>query len=238
MLGLLTFLVGALLFFPARVAYHWFAPADVQLSGMHGSVWHGGASEGSVRGIYLRELQWQIRPASLLRASLAYAIKSKLAAGFVETDLALSASGNIVLTALSASLPLSELQSVSGIPGLQGALSAEFSELRIADGLPIGAAGRIRIARLTVPFVFRDALGDFVAEIQTRDGGIVASLEDVAAVFDLAGSLQLSGDRSFQLLGQIGITANTPASLRQFLGASLGAADARGQHEFRLEGTL
>lgn len=236
--GLLTFLVSAILFFPARVAYQWFAPDELRLSGIRGSVWHGAASEGSLNGVYLRELQWQFRPAALLRASLAYAIESKLAAGFVDANVALGVSGGVAIDALTASVPLGELQSLTRIPGLQGSVSAEFSEIRIADGLPVRADGRLRIARLAIPFVFRDALGDFVAEFQTQDGGIVASLEDVAAVIDLAGSLQVSADGSYRLLGQIGIVANTPAALRQYLSASLGNADNRGQHEFRLEGVL
>ncbi|MDA0706174.1 MAG: type II secretion system protein N [Proteobacteria bacterium] len=241
-LGLLTFLAAVVLFFPARVAYQWFVPPDLQLSGIRGSIWHGSASEASARGIYLRELQWRIQPLSLLTAKLAYSVQSRFASGFLEADIATSISGAVNVSDLSASLPLTELQSVLGLPGLRGNLSVQFSRLRVVDGLPIAADGNVSIAQLAVPFIYRDAMGDFKAEFFTEesaeDATIVASFEDGDALFDLAGSLQLSSDRSYRLLGQLAVTENTPATLQQYFSAGLGAADARGQHEFRLEGIL
>lgn len=236
--GLLSFLAGVILFFPARVAYQWFAPPDLTLSGIRGSIWHGSASEASAYGIYLRELQWQIHPWQLVTAKLAYGIKSKLASGFVQADIIAGVAGTVVASDVSMSMPLSELQSVLGVPGLQGSLTAQFSEVRIERGWPVRAQGVIKIARLSVPYLLRDALGDFNAEVFTQDTAIVASLEDIDAVIDLAGSLQLSNDRSYRLLGKVGETQNTPAALQQLLSASLGAPDARRQHEFRLEGML
>ena len=241
-IGLLTFLAGAILFFPARVAYQWFAPAELQLGGIRGSVWSGSASEASIQGVYLRELQWQLRPLGLVTAKLAYSVRSRFASGFMQADIAASPSGALAVSDLSASLPLAELQSVLRMPGLGGNLSLQFKQLRIVDDLPVEADGEIKIAQLVVPFIFRDALGNFSAEFSAQDSAagsaVVASLEDSDALFDLAGSLQIFADRSYRLQGRIGVTENTPATLRQYLSAGLGSADARGQHEFRLEGIL
>jgi general secretion pathway protein N len=237
-LGLLVFLAGAILFFPARVGYDWFAPPELKLSGIRGSIWQGNASEASLHGVYLRELHWQIRPWQLLTATLAYSVKSKFASGFLEADVAAGAAGVLTVSNLSAAVPLAELQPVLGMPGIRGNLSVQVKALRIKDGLPIAADGDVTIAGLAVPFVYRDALGDFRAEFFTQDAAVVASLEEVDALIDLAGSLQISADRNYRLLGQLGVTDRTPVALRQYLGASLGTPDARGRHEFRLEGVL
>jgi hypothetical protein len=205
---------------------------------MRGSVWSGNASEASIRGVYLRDLQWRVRPLNLLMAKLAYSVRGRFVSGFVEADIATSLSGALSVSNLSASLPLAELRAVLGMPGLRGNLSLRFSEVSVVDHLPVAADGEINIAQLVVPFIFRDALGNFKAEFFSEESAVVASLEDSDALIDLAGSLQLSADRSYRILGYIGVTENTPATLRQYLSTGLGPADARGQHEFRLEGIL
>lgn len=238
LLGVLTFVAGAMLFFPARVAYHWLAPADLKLNGIHGTVWHGSASEASVRGLYLRELRWQIRPLNLLGAKIAYSVQGKFMSGFLQADVAVDLSGALTVSELGASMALAELQPVLGLPGIRGNVSLQFNLLRAVDGLPVAADGSISIAQLVLPFVFRDALGDFRAEFFSEDGAVVASIEDRDALIDLAGSLRISADRNYQLRGQLGVTENTPLSLQQYLGAGLGPANARGQHEFGVDGML
>jgi general secretion pathway protein N len=236
--GVLTFVAGLVLFFPARVAYQWFLPPEVRMSGIRGTIWNGTASEAMINQIYLRELRWQIHGLDLFALKLSYSIKSKLASGFVETDIAIGISGTLAATNLSASMPISDLQPIIGIPGLQGNLAAHVNELRIENGLPVVAIGNIKITGLAVPFISRDVLGNYSAEFITQQDAIVASLEDVDAAVDLAGSLTLANDRSYQLLGHVAVTAKSPPGLKQYLSGSLGPADARGQHQFRLEGVL
>lgn len=237
-LGLLIFFAGVALFFPARVAYQWLAPPDLKLSGIHGTIWHGNASEASLRGVYLRGLQWKIQPLNLLGARVSYSIEGKFASGFLQADIAIDITGALTVSELAASLALAELQPVLGIPGIRGNLSLQFNLLRAVDGLPVAADGSISLAQLVVPFVFRDPLGDFRAEFFTEDAAVVASLEDSDALVDLAGSLRISADRSYRLNGQLGATENTPATLQQTMAAGLGPANARGQHEFGIEGIL
>ena len=83
----------------------------------------------------------------------------------------------------------------------------------------------------------RTPLGSYRAEFMTTESGVVASVEDSGAVFDLAGSLTLSPDRSFLFLGQVAATDQTPEKLRQQL-RFLGTPNERGQHEIRFEGSL
>ena len=87
--GLLVFVVGLILMFPARVAYRWFAPAEFAASGISGSVWNGHAKEVITYGAYFRDLSWRIRLLDLVTAKLGYAIESKLASGSVDANIAI-----------------------------------------------------------------------------------------------------------------------------------------------------
>lgn len=69
--GLITLIVIMLATFPARVAYHWFAPVELRLSGIAGSVWNGSAVEGVAGGAYIRNIAWRFKPLSLLSGNLA-----------------------------------------------------------------------------------------------------------------------------------------------------------------------
>ena len=75
------------------------------------------------------------------------------------------------------------------------------------------------------------------AEFFTDEEAVVASIEDVNGVFDLAGSLTISADRNYQFVGKVAATDKTSAKLRQQL-RFLGSPNDRGQHDIRLEGQL
>ena len=236
-LGLLTFIVGVVLFFPARVAYRWFAPPEFKVSGISGSVWSGAAYEASADGIYLRNLSWQFRPLDLATGRLGYAVKTNFASGFLEGNFAVGVTGSVLARDLSGSLPLDSLQNFPGVAGSRGNLTAKFSELRIEDGLPVAAAGVLEISSLVIPLVQRDSLGGFKVEFFTQDAAVMASVEDTDAVVDLAGTLQILADRSFSFQGLLSAKSETPAALRQQM-QFLGSANARGQYELRREGEL
>ena len=65
----------------------------------------------------------------------------------------------------------------------------------------------------------------------------MASIEDTDAVIDIAGSVSLAADRTYQFLAQVGPKANTPEDLRRQM-TFLGTPNDRGQYELRLEGQL
>lgn len=235
--GLLIFVVGVVSLFPARVAYRWFAPAEFVASGISGTVWNGHATEATAYGTYFRDLSWRIHLLEFFTAKLGYAIESKLASGFVQGNIAVGIGGSMLATDLRATLPLESMQSVAAVQGIRGSVSANFSELRIASAMPVAANGVVEISGLTLPLVSRDPLGGFKAEFFSQETGITASIEDTNAVIDLAGTLQLSRDGTYQLLAHLTATGDTPAPVREQL-QFLGPANERGQHELRLEGQL
>jgi general secretion pathway protein N len=235
--GLLTFVTAFLLMFPARVAYNWFAPPTVQVGGLEGSIWSGSAAEASIAGLYFRGMEWRLRPIRLLAGKIAASVKASPSSGFLEADVALGFGGDVMLTDVNGSLPLSAFAAAARMPGLSGNASIQFEKFRIRDGLPIAADGTLAVADLVAPMVDASPIGGYRAEFFTEDDAVVASVEDMDGVFDLAGSLTISANRKYQFIGKIAATDKTSDKLRQQL-RFLGSANDRGQHDIRLEGQL
>lgn len=235
--GVATFVVGVIAIFPARVAYHWFAPATVQLAGIGGSVWSGSAREMTVGGIYLRDLEWRLRPASFFTGRLGFRLEASPSSGFLETELALTPAGSIIVGNLKASVRLQMFAQLLNMPGLSGNASLEFERLRLDDGLPVEARGTVAVAGLTAPLIDPAPIGAYRMEFVSNESGVVASVEDTAGVFDLAGSLTIAADRRYEFLGLVAANDRTSEKLRGQL-RFLGSPNERGQHEIRLEGVL
>ena len=123
------------------------------------------------------------------------------------------------------------------MPGLAGDASIRFEELRIRDGLPVAARGMLAVADLVAPMVDPASIGGYRAEFFSDDNAVIGSVEDVNGVFDLAGSLTISADRTYQFLGKVAATDGTSEKLRRQL-RFLGTPNERGQHDIRLEGQL
>ena len=235
--GLVTLFVGLLVFFPARVAYRWHAPDIVLLSGISGSIWSGNARVAQVGGVYVQDLTWRMRPLALFKGKLGYAIEGSPSSGFVDASVTFGVTGIVTLTDLRASLSLQSIRQSIGIPGLQGNVNVQFKRLVIDSGFPVAADGSLDVSELIVPMVHRSSIGGYRAEFFTQDSGVMASVEDTDGVVDIAGSLQVSGDRSYQFVAQVAPKSDTPAGVRQQM-QFLGSANERGQYEMRLEGEL
>jgi len=236
-IGVITLVLGLLIIFPARVAHHWFTPEVVAISGIQGSIWRGHALEGEIGGIYVRNLNWRMRPWQLLTGELAYDIEADAVSGFVNGEVAIGVGGSASIRNLTASMSLQSMQSIVGMPGLDGTANLQFERLVFENGIPVAAVGTLEVANLVAPLIHRSSVGGFRAEFFTQESGIVASVEDTDAVVDLAGSLSVSLDRTYQFLAQVAPKGTTPANLREQM-RFLGTPNERGQYELRLEGQL
>lgn len=236
-LGVATFLIGTLLMFPARVAYQWFVPEPVRLSGINGSIWNGKASSGLVAGIYFTNLSWSFRPLALLTGHIAFDTSVTTAAGPVRTRAAVGLSGKVSLTDLVGSLSLAAIHPSLQANRIDGTVNIQMQSLVLIDGWPVEAQGSIGVGNLIAGAAGPDPLGNFRAEITTEINGIVGLVEDAGAVLDVTGTLTLGDDRSYSLVGFVAANSKTPVSINQNL-RFLGTPDPNGRRQFRFEGSL
>ena len=131
--AVLTVLVALIVLFPARVAYQFASSPLVAMSGISGTAWSGQAREFATNGVYLRDLEWRIRPFSLFTGRLVYDVSGAPVSGFLESEVAIGFGGDVTLSGLTASVPLQMLEGAVGIDGLRGMASLQFERLELVD---------------------------------------------------------------------------------------------------------
>lgn len=236
-IGLIVFLSVLIFTFPARVAYNWFAPPDVRLTGLSGSVWNGSAVEGLAAGAYIQDISWRLKPASLLAGKLAFATASRPASGSLAVDVAISLDRSLAFSNLTGRLPLDLIHPALQQNRISGDVTLNLASLAVRNDVPVEVDGIVTIANLFVPILSSAGLGDFKADIRTENGNVIATLDDLSGVLDLAGTLTLKPDRSYLLLGEVAARPDAPPSITQQL-QFLGSPDERGFRQFRHEGIL
>lgn len=235
--GAAIFAAALVVMFPARVAYHAFAPTAVRLSGISGSVWNGTAAEGRAGELYLSNLTWSFRPLALLSGKAGYAVTADLVSGFIAGDVAIAPGGSVHFSDLTARVPISAVGGLAAAAGVDGMLDLELESLVLRDGLPVRGTGTIRVADLVASQLARAPLGSYEARVQTVDDVLSADIADISGALDLAGTLELRADRSYLLSGRVAATAAAPQGVAQQL-SYLGSPDAEGMRAFRFEGKL
>lgn len=237
LIAVVTLVASLLATFPARVAYNWASPSQLAASGIHGSVWRGGADAAETNGVVMLDVRWRFRPLQLFVGRVSFRVDAKPASGFFESNVGIGLGGTIFLSDLSAALPLSTFAERFNMRGLGGDTSLRFERIELRDNRPVAAVGVVDANNVVSSVLGTGSIGAYRAEFFTQDDAISAAIEDTDAVIDLAGSLEIESDGSYRLIGQVAEKPNTPAALRKQL-QFLGAANQRGQREFRVEGSL
>lgn len=232
-----VFVAGLVLLFPARVAYEWFAPETLRLSGITGTVWSGFAAEGSFDGFYAGALRWNFRPAALFTGKIGYAVAAEPAGGLLQGNVAISPAGSVHLGNLRAGLPLAALGNAAAAAGAEGVLDLQFDTLVLDEGWPVRATGAADVRGLTIPMLSSAPLGDYHAGFETLDGVVSARFADASGVLDLDGTLELQAERRYAVSGRVRATNAAPPGLVQQL-RFLGSPDEQGMRTFRFEGQL
>lgn len=235
-IAIVTLLAALVVTFPARVAYQLAAPSFLKLSGITGTIWNGSAREFSTNGVYLRKVEWSMRPARLLTGRAVYEVTGSPASGFFQSDIELGLGGSLSIRELTASLPLQMFERAVAVPGLRGNGNLKIERLELVDGRATALDGTIDVDDLVVPMVYRASLGGFRAEFFTQNNGIMASVEDVEGVVDLAGTLEVAPDRTYSFLGYLTPKPNTPDALTSRM-QYLPRTDQPNQRELSLEGS-
>lgn len=243
-LGVGTYLAFTIAFFPASVAYRWFAPAELRLAGIEGTLWSGQAALGSVGEFGLHEIEWEVRPWSLLLARVSGQVQTRFSGGFLDTGIRLGLGGTS-FTGLRAATSLETLSTVLPIRGTRGQASVDFTELVLRDGWPVGAVGELRLGEVAVPPLAPTGsggliqLGNYSVDFGDTSGdGLAGTFTDQGGPLEVTGSLRLNPNRDYLIEGVVRARADADAALTQGLEFMTGEPDAAGMRTFSLAGSL
>lgn len=238
-LGVGAYLAFAIALFPADVAYRWFAPDEIRLSGVQGTVWSGSAELGSAGPLGVHDLQWQVAPWSVLLARPGGYFETGFGDGFLQADVRVGAS-SVSLLEVRASCSLSALASVLPIAGIRGQVSLQLVELVLVDGWPASARGQMRLGQITVPsLVGGDSivLGNYNVRLSEGDG-LQGTFEDQSGPLQVRGTAGLTAAGAYEIRGLVRVRPEADAILRQGVELLSGAPDDAGMRAFSFTGTL
>lgn len=237
--GAAAFLLGMVAAFPARLAYAWFAPDVLRLDGVEGSLWNGRASAADIGGLYAAPLTWDLHPGSFLTGKLGARIEAELARGQLRGDVAVGP-GVVVLRDVEATLALASLAGLLPVRGVEGRLSAELERARLESGWPVALIGELSVANLVYRPSGTNPLGNYRVSFTEEDAGeetLRGAVVDEGGALEVAGTLVLNADRSYELSGRVRARPEAPRPLADSL-QFLGAPEADGMRRFALSGRL
>lgn len=146
--GLLALLFSILILVsvPARLLYL-FVPADqLLLQGLSGTVWRGIASSVQLRlpqGFFqLGEVQWSLRPLSLITLSPRVKIESNWGSQLLTGEVALRGARSLDVDELELQFNAAILTQFAPV-ALDGVFRLQLAEFKLRDGLPYSAEGKL-----------------------------------------------------------------------------------------------
>ncbi len=241
-LGVAAYIAFTIASFPAGTAYRWFAPDELRLSGLQGTVWSGRAELGSAGELGFQELRWQIQPWSILLARPGARIETGLGDGFLQADVRVG-TGEIVLTGLRAGCSLSALAAVLPIVGIRGQISFDLTEVVLQNGRLTAATGEVRLAQLIVPSLVPGSVGDSVAlgsynVSLSGTADLRGAFEDRGGPLQVRGSASLGADGNYDISGLARARPDAPIALVRGLEILTGDPDETGMRAFSFTGTI
>lgn len=243
-LGIGAYLAFALSLFPAATAYRLFAPEELRLSGIDGTLWSGTAALGSAAGFPLHDISWNLNALPLLGGRASGRVQARLSDGFVETSVSASSS-RTVLSDLQASTSIAALRPLLPLQNTEGVLSLAMNRLQLEEGWPTAAVGQARVGQLAVmPLISSGAaelipMGDYeIVFAETEQPGIAATIRDTGGPLEVSGTLLLDVERNYVLEGLAAARGDAPTELVQGLELMTGEPNAAGQRPFSLTGSL
>lgn len=235
--GSVAYLVFLLATLPAGYVVGWLHKRvpDLELAGVHGSVWAGSAQDIAWQGQSWGLLRWRFDWATLFAGHLGFFL-------FLSApDLAFQArvAGNrsrLLLEDVVGHLPVNQLVHWLPLPSgsVTGQINIRMQRMVLINARPSAAAGMIDLTSLSLSWPQSVALGDYELKLQTQGDGIHGSLLDTSGPLMVQGSLRVTPDGGYDLTGVVAARdpANTALNnLLQYLPSSQG-----GKHAFNING--
>jgi len=238
-LGAILVLLFMLILWPARVAAGWFLPTNVALNGVTGTVWTGAASQLSIDGHLIGGLSWDARAFSMLSGHPRWQIEIRRVSGFARAEVAVSTSGSVQVSDLTAASPLQGIADLVPLAGTRGNLTVNLPTLALEQGQLTALAGQVVVDALS-PLGLGDVdLGALELTLPPDQGppfsGILSALSGPLILED--GRLELGANGSYTISGRVKARDDAPDNIRQGI-QFLGSPDPLGFYPFLQRGSL
>ncbi|HEC20311.1 MAG TPA: type II secretion system protein N [Gammaproteobacteria bacterium] len=242
--GLLAYLVALVISFPAQRAYaHWRASEQasdsVALSGISGSVWSGRAALALINGQPLENLEWHLRPWSVLfgEVGLGWRVQLPEAGGYAQADSALGLDGSISFDTLEARLPAAMIARLARAAALRptGTVNLNLHDVQWDGKTLRSAVGRVVWNDAGISLLKPIALGDQSLTLETTEEGVKGVLSDGGGPLSLDGLLIVDAEGKYTFSGSL--AARNAPDLERAL-RSLGRPGPDGRITLKRSGTL
>ncbi len=200
----------------------WLAGTPAQMEGVSGTVWSGRAENVVLPydgGVFaLGELNWQLKPLSLLTLNPCATVTTKLSNQTVEGVACSSITGNLTLKDLEINLPAAAAEMWAPV-SVQGDVFVQIASLKMSgDKIKVLAGkGSWTGAKYHNSQTWM-SLGAIAFELsEGKNGGIAAKVFDLEGPLelDLQSQFNLTGD--FDIRGNIVLRQNAPQEIAQLL---------------------
>lgn len=239
-LALVLLLVLLVMSAPAHLLLRLLENTPVSAEGLQGTVWQGRAGRVLVATdvglVHLGEVSWSLRPWSLLALAPRVEVESHWGGQRLQAEVQLHGRNDLELADLDASFDAALIRHLAPV-ALQGMVSLQARQLRLRDGLPVQAEGRLlwQQAQWDSPRGMLP-LGSYVLEVAQPPGGDLSG-----KVLTLEGPVQATGrlqlaHSSYSIAVLIAREGGLDPQLQQAL--SLLARPVPGGYDLRLEGQL
>ena len=242
LVGLVTFLIGLVAFFPARIAAGWVeSSTPVTLGGVTGTVFDGHAGYVQGPGGAIENLDWRLHPLNLLLAQVAADIEVDSDLGGFSGRVTRSLFGGTHVRNLTGSASAGWLAKRGGVTflPLSSDVAVDIREASVDDQLNFSALdGAVRLGNtrweLFNPPV---ELGQFETVLAHGDDGIRATIVDSNGPLAIDGSATLTPERRYRLNVRLRARAGADDRLDGMLD-QLGEGDDEGWHRVQEQGSL
>jgi general secretion pathway protein N len=239
-LGVIAYLVFAIVTLPASVLLARFRDAGVTAAGVEGTAWKGRAQLLQVQGVNVGSVEWDLHALALLALTLRADVKVTRSEGFLQSQVDF-ASGPITFADLTGSVPLSALAGI-GPSGWNGTVNLKFATLVLENGWPTVANGTAEILNIESTTQRSPLSGSYkltfpAPNVAAKEGALTGAIADLGGPLQIAGTIELKEDRSYLLSGLVAARPDAPPNLANQL-QILGPPDAQGRRPFTLEGTM
>jgi general secretion pathway protein N len=237
----LVFVLTLLIRLPASVLLS-HAPANLQCTGVAGTLWRGSCGTLAFGPRSVRDLRWTLHPGALLRAHLALDLYSSDPEATGQAYVDWRPDGELLIERLNARLAPS--QAATLLPsGWSGSLQLDIQRAHVRAGHLLDLIGTLdlRQLQLRAPPTEFGSYELIVAPAGGADGAadapMLGSLRDLDGPLSLRGQMRLTPQGSYELSGHVAAREDATPDVRQLL-ALLGPPGADGTREFSVAGTL